>query len=185
MVLWSSTAAPQLFITSCLLWCRLGRWSWWSYLYRCIHCFPWSQSYFLEFKEASSIASSSTEAEYRAIASTTAELQWLRSLLEELGVLVSAPPNLYSDNIGATYLCANPVFHCRMKHIALDYHFIRELVQSGRLRVSHVSSTDQLADALTKPLPHCRIQYISHKIGVSTRAPSWGSLTNQLYIPYI
>ena len=39
-----------------------------------------------------------------------------------------------------------------MKHVALAYHYIRELVQSGFLRVSHVSSKDQLADALTKPV---------------------------------
>ena len=101
-------------------------------------------------KKQRSVARSSTEAEYRAIASAAAELQWVRSLLEEFGVSVNVPPAIYSDNIGATYLCANPVFHSRMKHIALDYHFVRELVQSGRLRVSHVSSADQLADALTK-----------------------------------
>ena len=40
-----------------------------------------------------------------------------------------------------------------MKHVAIDYHFIRDQVQEGALRVTHVSSVDQLADALTKPLP--------------------------------
>ena len=40
-----------------------------------------------------------------------------------------------------------------MKHVEIDYHFIRDQVQSGALRVTHVSSTDQLVDALTKPLP--------------------------------
>ena len=54
-------------------------------------------------KKQRSVACSSTEAEYRAIASVTTELQWVSSLLEELGVLVSVPPTLYSDNIGATY----------------------------------------------------------------------------------
>ena len=123
-------------------------------------------------KKQRSIAHSSTEAEYRAIASAAAEIQWVRSLLEELGVSISSPPTLYSDNIGATYLCANLVFHSRMKHIALDYHFGRELVQSGSLRVSHVSSADQLADALTKPLSSYRLRDLSLKISVSTRAPS-------------
>ena len=94
------------------------------------------------------------------------------SLLEELGVSVTVPPAIYSDNIGATYLCANPVFHTRMKYIALDYHFVHELVQCGRFRVSHVSSADQLADALAKPLSRYRLQDISLKIGVSTGAPS-------------
>ncbi|XP_019095613.1 PREDICTED: uncharacterized protein LOC109130484 [Camelina sativa] len=39
-----------------------------------------------------------------------------------------------------------------MKHIAIDYHFIRTMVQDGALRVVHVSTRDQLADLLTKPL---------------------------------
>ena len=39
-----------------------------------------------------------------------------------------------------------------MKHLALDYHFVRENVQGQQLRVSHISTTDQLADALTKPV---------------------------------
>lgn len=114
------------------------------------HPIAWSS------KKQTGVTRSSTEAEYRAIASTTSELCWISSLLTELGISVSTKPVLYSDNIGATYLAANPVFHSRMKHIALDYHFVRQFVQSGQLRVTHVSSTDQLADALTKPLPCAR-----------------------------
>ena len=59
-----------------------------------------------------------------------------------------------------------------MKHVAIDYHFIRDQVQSGALRVTHVSSNDQLADVLTKPLPHTCFQLLKAKIGLSTRAPS-------------
>lgn len=49
-------------------------------------------------------------------------------------------------------MCATPVFHSRMKHVALDYQFIRGQVKSGHLRVVHVSTKDPLADAKTKPL---------------------------------
>lgn len=59
-----------------------------------------------------------------------------------------------------------------MKHVALDFHFIRELVQSNRLRVSHVSTHDQLADCLTKPLGRPRFLQLRDKIGVSTGPPS-------------
>lgn len=71
------------------------------------------------------VARSSTEAEYRAVAHTSAELRWICSLLTKLGVMLTSPPTVYCDNIGATYLCQNPVFHSRMKHIAIDYHFVR------------------------------------------------------------
>ncbi|RVW27742.1 Retrovirus-related Pol polyprotein from transposon RE1 [Vitis vinifera] len=74
-------------------------------------------------------------------------------LHSELGVTLPTPPVIYCDNVGATYLYSNLVFHSHMKHVEIDYHFIRDQVQSGALRVTHVSSTDQLVDALTKPLP--------------------------------
>lgn len=104
-------------------------------------------------KKQKGVARSSTEAEYRAVANAASELRWICSLLGELGITLTTAPTIYCDNMGATYLSANPVFHSRMKHLALDYHFVRDQVQSGVLRVVHVSTKDQLADALTKPLP--------------------------------
>ena len=59
-----------------------------------------------------------------------------------------------------------------MKHAAIDFHFIREQVQNGTLRVSRVSSDDQLADALTKPLPKSWFLSLKSKIGLVTRPQS-------------
>ena len=56
-----------------------------------------------------------------------------------------------------------------MKHVALDYHFIREQVQNGLLRVSHISASDQLADALTKPLARPQFDSLKAKIGLAPR----------------
>ena len=103
-----------------------------------------------------SVARSSTEAEYRSVANTASELRWLCSLLTEMGISTPAAPVVYCDNVGATYLCVNPIFHSRMKHVALDYHFICGCISSGALRISHISTKDQLADTLTKPLPRPR-----------------------------
>ena len=103
-------------------------------------------------------ARSSTNAEYRAVASTTAELLWLKNLFIEIGLQLSSKPVIYCDNLGATYVSANPVFHSKMKHLGLDYHFVRENVQAGSLRVSFISTHDQVADLLTKPLPRVLFQ---------------------------
>ena len=54
-----------------------------------------------------------------------------------------------------------------MKHVALDYHFVREQVTTGHLRVLHVHSQDQLADMLTKPLSRAPFLCNRSKIGVS------------------
>lgn len=94
------------------------------------------------------------------------------SLMTELGIQSTTTPTIYCDNIGAMYLAANPVFHSRMKHIALDYHFVREIVQSMTLRISHISMQDQLTDALTKPLPHAQFISFSNNIGLSNGRPS-------------
>ena len=112
------------------------------------------------------------EAESQLIAATAAELNWVSSLLTELGIVLPQSPLIYCDNIGATNLCSNPFFHSKMKHVAIDFHFIHEQVQNGTLRISHVSSDDQLADALTKPLPKSRFLSLKSKIGLVTRPQS-------------
>ena len=98
------------------------------------------------------VARSSMEAEYRALANAASETIWLSTLLKELAVPVQAAPQVLCDNIGATHLSFNPVNHSRMKHIQMDLHFVRGLVQNGSLQVQHVHTQDQLADLLTKPL---------------------------------
>lgn len=118
-------------------------------------------------KKQKTIARSSTEAEYRSVANTSSELKWIVSLLHELRIPITRPPTIYCDNVGETYLCANPVFHSRMKHVALDYHFIRNQVKSGALRVVHISTKDQLADIMTKPLSRPLFTSMASKIGVS------------------
>ena len=96
----------------------------------------------------------------------------MKSLLSELLVPVQLSPTLSSDNLGATYLSANPIFKSRMKHFAINYHFVRDLVQLSELRVVHVSAGDQLVDALTKSLSWSRLFYLCNKNGVISGTPS-------------
>ena len=126
------------------------------------HPISWSS------KKQKTVAWSTTEAEYRAIAATTAELNWITNLLQELNI--DSTPTIYCDNIGATYLCANPVFHSRMKHIAIDFHFVRDQVIRRQLRVSHVHTADQLADSFTKPLARKLFALHQSKIGLLDRS---------------
>lgn len=118
-------------------------------------------------RKQKSVARSSTEAEYRALASTAAEVLWLKNLLGELGVSLPRCPTIYCDNIGATYLSVNPIFHSKMKHIEIDYHFVRDHVTKGNFGVSYISTKDQLADILTKPLSRQLFTTLRNKIGIS------------------
>ncbi|KAM1004535.1 hypothetical protein ACFX2C_004724 [Malus domestica] len=98
------------------------------------------------------VSKSSTEAEYRALSSTTAEIDWIKQLLQFLRIDVSCPVTLFCDNLSAIALAYNPVMHQRTKHIEVDIHFVRERVAKKLLQLQFVSSNEQFADILTKGL---------------------------------
>ena len=102
-------------------------------------------------KKQPTVSRSSTEAEYKALANGAAEAIWVEILLKELGVFKQRTAILWCDNLGATYLTANPVFHARTKHIEIDFHFVRERIASDVLDVRFILTNDQLADVFTKP----------------------------------
>jgi len=111
-----------------------------------------------------------SSSEYKALANASAELTWIQTLLGDLGVQSSRPPVLYCDNIGATYLTSNPIYHARTKHIKIDYHFVRDMVASQALNVQLISGKYQLADILTKPLAAAR--FIILKTNLNVRLPT-------------
>ncbi|KAI3669008.1 hypothetical protein L6452_40227 [Arctium lappa] len=115
------------------------------------------------------VSRSSTESEYKALADTVAELTWLETLLRELRVPMKSVPTLWCDNLGATYLSVNPVFHARTKHVEVDFHFVREKVAQGKLSVQFISTHDQIVDIFTKPLSSERFLFLKSKLRVDSR----------------
>ncbi|KAM1001461.1 hypothetical protein ACFX2A_008095 [Malus domestica] len=103
-------------------------------------------------KKQQTVSKSSTEAEYRALSSTAAELDWIKQILGFLTITISSVPVLFCDNMSAIALSFNPVQHQRTKHIEVDVHFVRERVAKNQLHVQFVSSQEQFADILTKGL---------------------------------
>ena len=123
-------------------------------------------------KKQTVVARSNNEAEYRALTATTAELIWLRWLLQDLSVDCSTTTKLHSDNQSAIQISHNGVFHERIKHIEIDCHFIRHHLLQGTLTLQSVSSQDQLADISTKPLPSRTFRALASKlIMVSLKPP--------------
>ena len=112
------------------------------------------------------VSRSRIESEYRAIAHVAVEVIWLQSLLRELGVSPPNPLVLWCDNIGATYLTSNPLFHARTKHIGIDFHFMRDLVAFKSLIIRFLSFKDQLADTFTKPQPMAHFTQIWANLNV-------------------
>ena len=128
-------------------------------------------------KKKSVIARSSVEAEYRAMALVTCELIWLEQLLRELKFEDDTQMMLICDKQAALHIAFNPVFHERTKYIEVDYHFIREKIESRNITTRFANSSDQLADIFTKSLRGPRIGYIYNKLGAyDLYAPACGGM---------
>ncbi|GAA0156510.1 transmembrane signal receptor [Lithospermum erythrorhizon] len=117
-------------------------------------------------KKQVTVARSSAEAEYRSMASVTCELKWLKGLLKFFGVPHTRPCGLVYDSQSAIHLAQNPVFHERTKHIEIYCHFLRDAVLDGTIRMSHVRTTDQLADIFTKALGQKQFEHLLRKLGI-------------------
>jgi hypothetical protein len=104
------------------------------------------------------VSRSSIEAKYKSLVNATTEIIWIKALLHELGVSQSRPASLWCDNLGATYLTVNPVFHARTKYVEVDYHFVRERVAGKFMEIKFISTDDQIVDGFTKPLTLHKLQ---------------------------
>ena len=87
-------------------------------------------------------------------------------MLTDLRVPIAHSPILWCDNIGATNLTSNPLFHTRTNHIEIDFHYVRDQVLRGQLHVQFVSTKDQYVDALTKSLTSSRFLLLRDNLRV-------------------
>ncbi|CAM9467817.1 unnamed protein product, partial [Phaeothamnion confervicola] len=98
------------------------------------------------------VALSSTEAEYMAACAAAQEAIHLRQLLKDLHQQQRRATTIYEDNQGCIALGNNPVFHRRTKHIDIRYHFVRERIASKEIALTYIPTGEQLADMMTKNL---------------------------------
>lgn len=112
------------------------------------------------------VSNSSAEAEYRSMSELARELKWLKALLSDFGIVHDKPMTVFCDNQAALHISSNPVFHERTKHIEKDCHLVRDEIVKGNIDASHVSTTIQLADILTKALGKAEFDAFLLKLGV-------------------
>uniref|UniRef100_A0A1X7U2X2 Reverse transcriptase Ty1/copia-type domain-containing protein n=1 Tax=Amphimedon queenslandica TaxID=400682 RepID=A0A1X7U2X2_AMPQE len=117
------------------------------------------------------------------------KLLWLRRLIAEVYKKPAKAMVIQEDNQLAICLTKNPQFHGRSKHIAIKYHFIREQVKEGMIRVEYCKTEDMLADIFSKGLfgeRFKRLRNLNGMIELDTSTLSWegvfGMYTNELLL---
>ncbi|WVZ96798.1 LOW QUALITY PROTEIN: hypothetical protein U9M48_042389 [Paspalum notatum var. saurae] len=108
----------------------------------------------------STVALSTTEAEFIAICDACKEAVWLKGLYAEFSGDTSCI-NLFCDSQSAIHLTKDQMFHERTKHIDVKYHYVREVVAEDRLKVYKISTHDNPADMMTKPVPVAKFELCS------------------------
>jgi hypothetical protein len=120
------------------------------------------------------VTTSTTEAEYVALTYAAKEATWLQRLLHQLGCNANDthPILIYGDNEPSVKLLHAEGHHERTKHVDIYYHYIRDRVKDGHLKVEHVCTTAMAADGLTKPLDRLAHQRFLDQIGLRKPAIS-------------
>ena len=108
---------------------------------------------------------SSTEAEYKEVSDAARQLYWLAQLLGELGFSIPTP-TLYADNAGSVFWATNPVVEKQSKHVDIHYHYVRELVEDGKIEIGDVSTSDNPADIFTKNLGATKFNLFRPELGL-------------------
>ncbi|KAL0423991.1 UNVERIFIED_CONTAM: Retrovirus-related Pol polyprotein from transposon RE2 [Sesamum radiatum] len=116
-------------------------------------------------KKQTTVARSSAEAEYRAMAHTTSEILWLKNLLKESSFMYDDPVPMHCDNQAAIHIASNPVFHERTKHIEVDCHFFREAILNQKICTPFTPS-EQRANIFTKALGSKQFNFLSNKLSM-------------------
>ena len=136
-----------------------------------------------------SVALSSCESEYMAANEAGREAVWLARLYKEdfghndLSVTTygdlsekefegSLPLTIFEDNVGAIHLSRNPVAHKRSKHIEIRYHWLRDKVREGLLKLSKIDTKLNTADIFTKPTKRETFLFLRDKLMARREEPA-------------
>ena len=117
-------------------------------------------------KKENCTSQSTIEAEYVAAAVNCSNIVWFKQLLQGMKVEIKEPVVMYFDKTSAINMSKNLVMHSKIKHIAIKYHFVKELVQDKEVRLEYVNTKEQIVDIFTKSLPKDAFLYLRGKLGV-------------------
>jgi hypothetical protein len=80
------------------------------------------------------------------------------------------PTTIHFDNQSYVKISENPMFHDRLKHIEIKYHYIRDMVQRKTLHVQYLPTHEHIIDIFTKPLAKTKFDYFRERLGLVENA---------------
>lgn len=99
------------------------------------------------------VSRSSTESELNALHEALSQVEWIMNLLTELGYPNVSPTTVYEDNKSTIILAHQGIQPTgKSKHINVRYFYVKQLIEQDRIKLVHLSTNDQIADILTKPV---------------------------------
>nr|GFB44198.1 retrotransposon protein, putative, Ty1-copia subclass [Tanacetum cinerariifolium] len=123
-------------------------------------------------KKHTTIAMHSTQAEYVAASEAAMEAVWIRNFVGDLGVMpsINKPINMYCDNSAAIIFANEHGIMKGIRHFLRRYHYVREQVETGEIKLIKVYTDDNLVDPFTKALPRGTV--INHAKGIGLQLAS-------------
>lgn len=119
-------------------------------------------------KKQRSVVTSTMEAEYSSMCQASKDIVWATRWFEELNFSkdMNLSIILNGDNQGTLDLIKNPEHHSRSKHMDIQLHYLREVVEDNYATIQHVSTHDMVADIFTKPLAAPIFRKLREKLGL-------------------
>ena len=108
------------------------------------------------------------ESKYVGVTHAVKEALWLRMLISSLFTPLSQPTTIFSDNQSAIALVKDHQYHAHTKHIDMHFHFIRWIINDGKLRLIYCPTGNMVADIFTKALPSPKVKHFAIKLGLHT-----------------
>ena len=116
-------------------------------------------------KKQAIVALSTTKVEYMATTRVSKEAVWLQRLCSEIGFKQQVV-RIDCDSQSAIFLAKNLAYHSRMKHIDVQYHFVRDMVESMKVLLEKVDTMENVADSLTKSMSTEKFSWCRAALGI-------------------
>ncbi|GJY71994.1 hypothetical protein Tco_0475697 [Tanacetum coccineum] len=111
---------------------------------------------------------SATEAEYIAASEAAMEAVWIRKFISGLGIVptINEPIKMFCDNSAALHFANEPGVQRGARHYHRRYHYVRESIALGEIKLLKVHTNDNLADPFTKALPNGKLTQHARSTGL-------------------